>query len=264
MIRHLKKLVPTRHYNRLRNAYNLWRYAVLWRARKVRSFETDGEKISLVIVDPHDPIQSIQAQGAFYEAEELESIRPWIKRGSIFVDIGANTGQHGIFAVKILGAARAVFFEPIAQTRRILLENIKLNAMEGRCDVSMLGIALSNREGSADFQTNHANLGGSSIRAETSGAIRLMRGDDCLRGMNIDFIKIDTEGHETEVLEGLEETIACQRPTLLVEVDDKNRAFLDAFVSRHDYAVAKTSRRYAENENVVLVPLNARRQLVLT
>jgi Met-10+ like-protein len=50
-------------------------------------------------------------KGVFYEREELEIIATHFKGGT-FVDIGANVGNHSIFAAKFLGASKVIAFEP--------------------------------------------------------------------------------------------------------------------------------------------------------
>jgi hypothetical protein len=65
-----------------------------------------------------------------------------------------------------------------------------------------------------------------------------MRGDDLLQGEHVDFIKIDTEGMELEVLEGFRGTITSHRPSLFVEVETKrNQAGFFRFLASVGYQV---------------------------
>ncbi|PKQ04981.1 MAG: FkbM family methyltransferase, partial [Alphaproteobacteria bacterium HGW-Alphaproteobacteria-10] len=67
-------------------------------------------------------------------------------------------------------------------------------------------------------------------------------------------VKIDVEGHEIEALRGAEALIRRDRPDMLIEVADVNRAEIDALLNSFGYRIAATHRRYPENENVLAIP----------
>lgn len=216
-----------------------------------------GQPIQFFISNPRDAIQKHHARGTFYETEELEIIRQWCPPGAVFCDIGANIGNHALYALKFLHPAKVVLFEPNPEVIRILLTNLGLNGVLDRCDISNLGIGLSdvpaeNRAISAPRR----NLGGGRIveSDQAEGGIPLRRGDDILHDIAPTFLKIDVEGMEMAVFAGLADTIARHRPTIFVEVDQVNRAaFLD-WVTTNDYAVKARYRRYRANENFLIVP----------
>jgi FkbM family methyltransferase len=216
-----------------------------------------GQPIQFFISNPRDAIQKHHARGTFYETEELEIIRQWCPPGAVFCDIGANIGNHALYALKFLHPAKVVLFEPNPEVIRILLTNLGLNGVLDRCDISNLGIGLSdvpaeNRAISAPRR----NLGGGRIveSDQAEGGIPLRRGDDILHDIAPTFLKIDVEGMEMAVLAGLADTITRHRPTIFVEVDQVNRAaFLD-WVTAQDYAVKARFRRYRANENFLIVP----------
>ena len=216
-----------------------------------------GQPIQFFISNPRDAIQKHHARGTFYEVEELEIIRQWCPPGAVFCDIGANIGNHALYALTFLNPAKVVLFEPNPEVIRILLTNLGLNGVLDRCDISNLGIGLSdvpaeNRAISAPRR----NLGGGRIveSDQAEGGIPLRRGDDILHDLAPSFLKIDVEGMEMAVLAGLADTIARHRPTIFVEVDQVNRAaFLD-WVTAQDYAVKARYRRYRANENFLIVP----------
>jgi FkbM family methyltransferase len=250
----VKVAVSAALWNTLRNKYNRLRYQLLWQRRKVVSFEKDGKSISLVINDPKDGIQNIQSAGQFYEENELAAISPFFKPGQIFVDIGANTGQHSIYFLRILGASKAILFEPLPETCRILRENIRLNNLNHLCDLTHLGLGLSDRNSNVNFSVDLTNLGRASLQDNMNGPIRTVSGDSVLEGQHVDFIKIDTEGFEMKVLKGLEKTIEKSRPILFIEVDNDNYNEFAEFMNASDYEVAWRYREYAANENFLLKP----------
>lgn len=221
-----------------------------------------GQPVHFFVANPRDTIQKIHATGAFYEAEELDIIRRWCPPGAVFLDIGSNVGNHSLYALKFLHASRAVLCEPNPEAVAILLANMGLNGLLDRCDTTKLGFGLSDRdEGGKTIQASARNLGGGRIMdagEEAEGSITLRRGDDLLADVTPDFVKIDVEGMEMSVLSGLTDLIDRARPTLFVEVDNKNRDAFLQWVADNNYAVRARFRRYRTNENFLIVPRRAR------
>jgi hypothetical protein len=52
---------------------------------------------------------------------------------------------------------------------------------------------------------------------------------------NVSFVKIDTEGHELEVLRGAVQTMSSNRPVAIIEVMDRNRAEITSYFKNLDY-----------------------------
>jgi FkbM family methyltransferase len=252
--RAVKLFIPRSVWNMARNRWNQVRYAWHWRQRKIVSFDRNCQQILFTIVNSDDHIQSVQAGGKFYEEDELINIARYFTSGGVFVDVGANTGQHAIFAAKFMEASKLIFFEPIAESYRILLENIRLNQLAEISDISHLGIGLSNRVGCATFNTPLSNLGGTSLVERHSGPIKIAIGDTLLSNERVDFIKIDTEGFEMKVLQGLVRTIQRERPAIFVEVADLNAEAFRSFVNLHNYQIVFSSKPYAPNENFIVTP----------
>jgi FkbM family methyltransferase len=250
----LKPLIPTPVYNSSKTLYSQRRYSSLWRKRSVVQFVYKSIPISLVIVDPSDLIQEIQASGAFYEEIELEDIAPYFRKGGVFVDVGANTGQHSIYFAKVLGASKIIMFEPIQQTCRLLLENIRLNSLDSISDVANLGIGLGDKPNRATFSVGTTNLGAASLHESATGPIETKAGDSVLREPRIDFIKIDTEGFEIKVLSGLANTIQKHRPTIYVEIDERNKSEFEDFLRKANYRIEKRHKNYPANENFLILP----------
>lgn len=213
-----------------------------------------GQPVYFTITNPNDAIQKQHVQGQFYEPEELEIIRRHCPPGAVFCDIGANIGNHTLYALTFLHVARAVLFEPNPAAVAILRSNLQMNGLEHRCDLTHLGIGLSDApaEGMAAQARKH-NMGGARLVAG-EGDIPLRRADVLLAGQRVDFVKIDVEGMEMAVLRGLQGVIAANRPVLFVEVDNANREAFRTWVAEHDYAVRDRFRRYRANENFLIVP----------
>jgi FkbM family methyltransferase len=204
-----------------------------------------------------DPIQRNHREGRFYEEVELEAMKRVLPFGGTFVDIGANVGNHGLYAAAFLGA-RVIPFEPNPPALRLLIANVLMNGLEGRFDLAHLGIGLSDRaEEGYGIAARERNLGGAQMQPG-QGALVVLPGDLVLAGLTPHLVKIDVEGMEMRVLDGLAATLARARPWLMVEVDEGNEAPFHAWVERHAYAVDLTHQRYKANRNYVLRPLPPR------
>lgn len=220
-----------------------------------------GQTVFFTITNPNDAIQKSHLQGKFYEGEELEIIAKFVEPGSVFCDIGANIGNHSLFALKFLRVSKAILFEPNPVAISVLMSNLTLNGVIDRCDTSGLGFGLSDVE-SGGFRMavpNRNNLGGGRmVAAEGEGTLDVFRGDDALAGQKVDFVKIDVEGMEMKVLAGLSDTIAQQRPRIFIEVDRGNADAFTAWVEQNNYGVKARYKRYRANENFLLVPRRRR------
>jgi len=135
-----------------------------------------------------------------------------LKKGDIFVDIGANIGYYTIIAAKLVGEkGKVIAVEPIKETQRILRINSILNRINNvmivskaawrtsgeklklyvpvlPCKVSSFGLASSNEP------SNYHVF-------EIVETIAL---DDILKNCTkIKFMKIDVEGSEDKVIQGI-------------------------------------------------------------
>jgi FkbM family methyltransferase len=175
-----------------------------------------------------------------YEYGTARLIRSLLKSRDLFVDVGANVGFFTLLGARCVGSRGSVFaFEPLDELRRELLGNVRRNQYT---HVTVRGEAVSDRTGVVPYyaaQPNH--LGCSSLRrldqASDIVAVRTVRLDEVLpRERRIRLIKIDVEGAELRVLEGMGDRLASDRPDIVVEITDSYlRGFGDSAeaLSRH-------------------------------
>jgi len=227
--------------------------AALPNSGDIVSFAQDGKTVRFFVCDPRDEVQAAHADGAFYEPEELALIAARLPAGGRFVDVGANVGNHAVFAAVVCGAGQVVCFEPSEAARLILAVNLALN---GACDrVRIIDCAVSDRSGAARLERDASGALGTARLSPTGAgeAVRTMRLDDAAFDGPIAFLKIDVEGHEVAALRGAEAVIRRDRPDILIEVADENRAATEALLAAYGYRIEATHRRYAENENLLAV-----------
>ena len=205
-----------------------------------------------------DLVQAYHFSGEFYEAEELNIIQRYFQAGGIFVDIGANVGNHTVFAAKILSAKKVIPFELHPDAVEVLTANIALNCCQ-TVDTSYLGYGVSSSPDKllpkrAGYGNNLAG-----VRFERRGGNQgfpTISGDAALKDQWVDFIKIDIEGMEIEALESLENTIKRCRPKIFIEVDNKNDDIFHSWRHHHKYTISERYRRYKWNVNYLLAPAN--------
>lgn len=151
----------------------------------------------------------------------MESLHP----GDVFVDIGANIGYFTVLAAHLVGAGGQVFaFEPDPANCALLRQSLALNALAPAVEVTEA--ALSNEPGEGVLYLSADNLGDHQVYA-TKGSrqqvpIALLNGSDYLAPQltRIDLVKIDTQGSEFQVVQGLMpllEALAV-KPRMLVEL----------------------------------------------
>jgi FkbM family methyltransferase len=169
----------------------------------------------------------------YFEYKESRFIRRVLGRGQVFVDIGANIGWHSLLAATRVGqSGRVVAFEPASRAFDHLVRNIGLNQFS---QVEALHYGLSNCEATFEiFPCEEANSGANSLYGTVAGAgspieqVLVRPGDQVMAELGIsaiDFCKIDVEGAEVDVLEGLAETLGARRiRTIMIEVSHTSLA----------------------------------------
>ena len=159
-----------------------------------------------------------------YEPFILDIIKENLQVGSTFIDVGANIGQHSMFAASLVGKSGHVFtFEPIPSLYNQIKDSVKKNKYEGIIHLNK--IALGNKN-SSELLYVSKNAGGSSIVNEDDTRetieINVSQGDAVLRKLKSPIlIKIDVEGYEYEVLSGLTQTLKKYKPTIILEYSGK-------------------------------------------
>ncbi len=142
--------------------------------------------------------------------EEREILSRHISAGMTIIDIGANIGLYSIFLADLVGPGGRVFaFEPDPVLFEAAVANCTQN---GKGDVITLhNLALGSRAGHAALYRSGFNSGDNRLSASPKHrenvGVEIARLDDVLRGVKIDFVKMDVQGWEPEVLRGMEETL---------------------------------------------------------
>ncbi|WP_192346627.1 FkbM family methyltransferase [Algoriphagus sp. Y33] len=151
-----------------------------------------------------------------------------LKKGDTFIDVGANQGEYSLWAARKVGAkGRVVAFEPMQQLFDQLAENIRLNKSFHKT-ITPIKLGLSDQKGevilysSADSNEGTNTIYNTEKFSIESGKIQLDTLDEQLKSLKInkvDFLKIDVEGAELQVLKGALNTLKQNRPVILLEIN---------------------------------------------
>lgn len=165
-----------------------------------------------------------------YEPSTARVIAGLLKPGDTFIDVGANSGFFTLLASRCVGHnGHVMAFEPVPSMRSRMQINLSLN---GTSNVVIHDIALSNNAGEHLFHEGPpGHKGLSSLRPldneATTFSVKTMPLDDLLADIfAVKLIKIDVEGAEQLVLDGMRRVLAQQKPNIVVEVTNN---YLTAF-----------------------------------
>lgn len=184
-----------------------------------------GDRMEVVLPDVIS--ESIHSYGFFDEVVTryaMLSVRP----GATVLDVGAHFGYFSLLFASLAGENGHVYaFEPTPSTFSVLARNTR-----GRSNVTAMNLGAANADGEAritDYGLRFAawnHIGAQSRMPQVlnkvtgrSVAIRTVRLDDFLgeRDIRPDFIKIDAENFEGEIVKGLEGTLRRCGPAILME-----------------------------------------------
>ena len=140
---------------------------------------------------------------------------PWIpERGRVAVDVGANHGDWSRLLVERFDRVYAV--EPNPSLYGLHAPNVVMIAYGAwnRQTVRSFAVYADDKHLSTHFFAGGINTGNPVAEVR----LACLPLDDMIIEGPVDFIKIDVEGAEREVVEGARQMIACHRPRLIIEM----------------------------------------------
>lgn len=165
-----------------------------------------------------------------FESETARALKSLVKPGSTVFDIGANIGAHTLNLARLVGSTGVVYaFEPTAYAFGKLTRNLQLNP-EIKERVVTKQARLARDCGSAapaEIYSSWKVVGQDArhpkhlgIAKSTEGAALISLDEYCDQATvsRIDFIKLDVDGFECEVLGGAVQRLQRDRPMILLEL----------------------------------------------
>ncbi len=181
------------------------------------------------VSDTHDLAYGILHNGVLEKSETklVKSILlKWLesKAAINFYDVGANTGYYGVLAAFLgQGKIKVNSFEPLLEFCEAIKESSQVNGLENLILVNNFALGSKNEDAEISLAGTGSSLNpnflGTANKQKRKVSVKKL--DDYVNGQkNLapDFVKIDVEGFELEVLKGAEETIKTYKPVLYVEV----------------------------------------------
>lgn len=183
---------------------------------------------------------------------ELVGVAQLIPKGATCIDVGAAAGFYTVELASLVGPTGVVHsVEPLRFAHAVASRALGLRsapnvvrhsvALGASTDEQVMSVPLRNGVPvtGRSFVTGRANGLGSN--AEFDEHMRVVVDGDTFDGFaagldlqRLDFVKIDTEGAELDVLAGGRETLAKFQPLVMVEVEDRH---LDRFGVTSDQIV---------------------------
>ena len=140
-----------------------------------------------------------------HEFQEMSFLLHYLRQGDLFFDIGANVGSYTVLASAVT-RANTKAFEPVPESYKALLENIRINNIESLAEAYL--IAIGETDGEIQMTnnldtTNHIILSQDSC-SEKMITVPVKKISNYISNKIPDLIKIDVEGYETKVVNGAE------------------------------------------------------------
>jgi FkbM family methyltransferase len=204
-----------------------------------------------MLADPPSVMGRSLATSGVWEWYVTAAFSSLLSPGDVFVDVGANVGYYTKLASRLVGQTGHVYaLEPGPDSLARLRRNLALDAVS---NVTMLGIAAGAHAGRATlFGPASGHDGTSSLRELPQPSAPSVATEVQVSPLHslfepamldrVSLVKVDVEGYEAEVLQGLEPVFeAGRRPTLLVEIhpslDPDAPAYVADFCTRHSLRV---------------------------
>lgn len=190
---------------------------------------------------PTDLIQSIIVENStFFEIDILKELQPYIKKNAVILDIGANIGNHSVYWAIKSEARRIYSFEPVQDTFKILKKNVEINNLNQKIKIFNIGLSNQKINGSVSFY-DRRNIGGTPVKQNPNGNLLLDKLDNIkIKENAVDFVKIDVEGHELEVLQGARETLIKYKPAIFVETFRDKKPKVHEYLTNLGYRLEKS------------------------
>jgi FkbM family methyltransferase len=189
--------------------------------------------------------------GGIYEQDNLDVIFSFLRRDSVFLDIGANVGYFSLKVGARLRSQGVVHaFEPHPELSTLLRASAYLNglgALDGPAgrpiEVHALALGDTNETATFAFPAGHMG-GGTQVYSEQPATVQaqMRRLDDVFPSdFKFDIAKVDVEGHELAVLKGMRRTISnSENAAIVFEKHGRDRGYeaaIETFFEELGFAI---------------------------
>jgi FkbM family methyltransferase len=191
--------------------------------------DVGGSHVTYAIGNAEEPVQQAL----------VDELRP----GMSVLDIGGNIGFMALLAARLVGPeGNVTVLEPVPGNTEIVRGNAARNGFD---HVRVLPIAASDEDGRGRMYVSRVSAFSRLTTTNVpTGAdheidVEVARVDTLIDNGVIpvpDLVKVDVEGAEIDVVNGMRETLARHRPLVILEVHDTNRDYAE-LMAQLDYRV---------------------------
>lgn len=183
--------------------------------------------------------KSLRLYGEWAESE-IELIAKLVRGGDVVVEVGSNIGSHTVPLAKMVGAAGSVFaFEPQRLIFQVLCANLMQNGITNVFPHNCAVGRLESKVNVPDVNLSQEyNFGGVRVGSRNGIATPLVT-IDSLKLEKLDFLKIEAEDFEPEVLLGAMATIDRFQPSILLEYNPHMRTAINRVLRLFNYSAWK-------------------------
>jgi FkbM family methyltransferase len=177
---------------------------------------------SVVVLNQNDPVVCGALSLGVYEKAETRFFRSVCKPGMTFLDIGANIGYYSALALGLIGNGRIIALEPDQENFKYLEKTVAANHAK---NVTCVRKAAATENKIVTLYTSSSNRGDNRLYpnelCEGSAQVETCTIDSLLKELkvpSVDLVKIDVQGFEGHVIQGMKETLTnSEHVTLLSE-----------------------------------------------
>jgi FkbM family methyltransferase len=176
--------------------------------------ETD---VGAVWISTQDEVmRPYMAKRGYWEPEEGRLLRSLLRPGMRFLDVGANVGYFSLLAADVSPDIEIEAVEPLPVNLAALRFNLWANAV--RATVWPLALDATSR--ALELTVSPSNLGDTRSSAASDPKAPLVvpaiEGDELFAGRTFDVVKIDVQGWELPVIQGMRRTLKASGNVAMV------------------------------------------------
>jgi FkbM family methyltransferase len=163
--------------------------------------------------------------GVLYEKFALSYLKNFIDPDKNIIDIGANIGTHTVIYSNYTNK-NVYSFEP----QKVLYDILNLNVKQNNCDnVVTYNFGASDKNSNYVMNCDYSSkmnqgafciIDDDSKHKHTKTVVIECKKLDDINMFNIGYVKIDVEGHEYKVLQGMVNLLKENKPVLFIEIHD--------------------------------------------
>jgi FkbM family methyltransferase len=198
------------------------------------------------------------------------------KRDLVYIDVGARDGDSILYLIPLVKNSNIeiIAFEPNVDEKENFIKNMKSNSLE---NVSLSSFGISEETKVRNFNWDSKGINGGIVSDESNiGEWDEIKKFPCkkfkdldkklqTKMMKADFIKIDTEGYDSVVLNEFQPIIENNKPVVMVEWWPFTEKYIIEFCKKNEYIIydpyhhiirKNLSTQNNRVDDLILIPLS--------